>query len=320
MLHLRGMTRDCSRFVTVLSLNATLTCVVNSARRIALLARSLCAAGARTRNQSSSELRPTVVTFVEKHGYCFRVCPRHQQHAMRCCIEPRSRVVRLLRPFEPAPMTEIHRRTIEIQQELLLVGDQREFLVRLHLREHRAHEIRCPIVRHSCAGAMKYENTMASEPSATGHAASGARSDANSEPGAAQHQVDIQRRGTAEIGRGRWPSRRTSRCTASAMANTAAAMKNRPPARSPRAARPRATAPIRGTAAPRAPARAAPAGYRRRACRGSPKRTPARCSTQKSGSHTRALRSWNAALKRGTSQNSSRLHGSHSAGITSTMK
>ena len=43
-------------------------------------------------------------------------------------------------------------------------------------------------------------------------------------------------------------------------------------------------------------------------------------SAQKSGSHTRALRSWNADLKRGASQISSRLQGSHNAGMTSRMK
>ena len=269
------MTAQLLKIRTVLSLNVLCACVRGWRAWHRLSRRS----SAPPERAPDTSLRPSCArpgrVAAEKHG-SIEPIRGHQQHAIRRGVEPRGGVVRFLRILRAsadgrsspsddrdtagtAPCTRPAR--------ALRPG----FTCASTARVKSAPE-RSPFM----AGAMKYENTIASEPSATGHAAQWRAHAGEREPGAAQREIHVERSGTVEIGRGRWPRPRTSPARHARRRARPRRRRMRRRARSPRGARRRAPAPIRGTAAPRAPAPAAPAGCRCRACPGSPRRTPAR--------------------------------------------
>src|SRR4051812_35288868 len=91
--------------------------VVDRALRIATI--RACALGRRT-----CEIPALARRFAREPGVLpetrRELIRRHEENALRRRVEPRRRVVRFLGPFEKPSMSEIHDRTIEIQQELLL--------------------------------------------------------------------------------------------------------------------------------------------------------------------------------------------------------
>src|SRR5262245_8856601 len=89
----------------------------------------------------------------------------HQQLTIRTFPEPTRSVVALERSLTPAAVTEVHARPREIQQELLLVGEQSQLALRIRELFDACDEV----LRRACAIDLRIDSEAHDEPHEAEH-------------------------------------------------------------------------------------------------------------------------------------------------------